>query len=121
MDYLDQLAKRARAAAVKLGTLATETKDAALTAMAVELERGIDEVLAANARDMEAAREEGVTGALLDRLNLDEARVKQMADGLRDVAALRDPVGEVVDGWRLPNGLQVEKVRVPLGVVGIIY
>jgi glutamate-5-semialdehyde dehydrogenase len=121
MDYLDQLAKRARAAAVKLGTLATETKDAALTAMAVELERGSDEVLAANARDMEAAREEGVTGALLDRLNLDEARVKQMADGLRDVAALRDPVGEVVDGWRLPNGLQVEKVRVPLGVVGIIY
>ncbi len=121
MGDLQQLAKRARAAAAKLGTLTTETKDAALLAMADGLERESSAVLAANTKDMEEARGQGVTGALLDRLSLTEGRVKEMADGLREVAALRDPVGEVVDGWRLPNGLQVEKVRVPLGVVGIIY
>jgi glutamate-5-semialdehyde dehydrogenase len=74
-----------------------------------------------NEKDLSAGREEGLSSALMDRLMLDELRVKGMADGLRDVAELRDPVGEIVDGWKLPNGLVIEKVRVPLGVIGIIY
>ena len=83
--------------------------------------RGRPEILEANARDMEAGRANGLDAALLDRLALDEGRVKAMADGVRAIAALPDPVGEVIDGQRLPNGLDVAKVRVPLGVVAVVY
>jgi glutamate-5-semialdehyde dehydrogenase len=81
----------------------------------------VDEILAANALDLEAGREAGLSDALMDRLRLDEARVRGMADGVRAIAALPDPVGEVVDGGRLANGLDVRKVRVPLGVVAVVY
>jgi glutamate-5-semialdehyde dehydrogenase len=121
MSGLEELALAARKAAARLATLTSEVKDRALLAMADGLERGADEVIARNASDLDTGREQGIGGALMDRLTLDDRRVSKMADGLREVAGLRDPVGEVVDGWRLPNGLLVEKVRVPLGVIGIIY
>src|SRR3954451_2383006 len=104
-----------------LAQLDRATKDAALHAIAAALVARTDEILEANARDMEAGRDGGLTPALLDRLSLDAGRVAAMADGVRQVAALDDPVGEVVDGRRLANGLDLRKVRVPLGVVAVVY
>src|SRR4051794_13754741 len=111
----------ARDAARTLAALDTTTKDAALHAIADALVARTDEVLEANARDMEAGRENGLSAALLDRLRLDPARIAGIADGTRAIAALPDPVGEVVEGRRLPNGLDVRKVRVPFGVVAVVY
>jgi glutamate-5-semialdehyde dehydrogenase len=117
----EAVARRAREAAHELALATRATKDAALHAMADALVAGTDAALAANAEDVAAAREAGTPDALLDRLGLDAARVAGMADGLRDVAALPDPVGEVVRGSTLANGLELRQVRVPFGVVGIIY
>jgi glutamate-5-semialdehyde dehydrogenase len=111
----------ARAAARRLASLDTAAKDAAVHAIADALEARADQVIEANARDMEAGREAGLSDALLDRLMLDERRVGAIAAQVRDIAALRDPVGEVIEGFRLPNGLDVRKVRVPLGVVAVVY
>src|SRR4051794_40731554 len=111
----------AKRASRMLAQLDRGTKDAALHAIADALIGRTDEILEANARDMEAGREGGLTAALLDRLALDASRVAAMADGVRQVAALDDPVGEVVDGRRLANGLDIRKVRVPLGVVAVVY
>ena len=116
-----ELCLAARDASRALAALPTGTKDAALHAIAEALEARTAEILEANARDMEAGRASGLDAALLDRLALDEGRVKAMADGVRAIAALPDPVGEVIDGQRLPNGLDVAKVRVPLGVVAVVY
>jgi glutamate-5-semialdehyde dehydrogenase len=116
-----ELCIAARDASRVLGALPTGTKDAALHAIADALEARTPEILEANARDMEAGREAGLDAALLDRLSLDPGRVRGMADGVRAIAALPDPVGEVIDGNRLPNGLDVRKVRVPLGVVAVVY
>ncbi|HLJ03946.1 MAG TPA: glutamate-5-semialdehyde dehydrogenase [Solirubrobacteraceae bacterium] len=111
-------AKRAsRALAATPGSV----KDAALEAIAAALLERMAEVLEANARDLEAGEQSGLSSALLDRLALDERRVEAMAAGVRKIAALPDPVGEVIDGARLPNGLDVRKVRVPLGVVAVVY
>jgi glutamate-5-semialdehyde dehydrogenase len=114
-------ARRARGAAVELSVMTRASKDAALSAMADALEAGIDEVLAANAEDVARGRGDGLSDALIDRLSLTESRVRAMAAGLRQVAGLPDPVGEVVRGSTLPNGLELRQVRVPLGVIGIIY
>src|SRR4051812_18464907 len=111
----------ARAASGELAQVDSATRDAALLAIADALLARTDEILEANARDLEAGRESGLSAALMDRLALDEARVAAMADGARAIAALPDPVGEVIDGHRLPNGLDVRKVRVPLGVVAVVY
>jgi glutamate-5-semialdehyde dehydrogenase len=111
----------ARAAARRLAMLDRASKDAALHAIANALEARAGEIAEANARDMEAGREAGLSAALLDRLMLDEARIAGIAAQVRDIAALPDPVGEVIDGHRLPNGLDVRKVRVPLGVVAVVY
>src|SRR3954467_3304547 len=111
----------AKRASRMLAQLDRGTKDAALIAIAGALVARTDEILEANARDMEAGREGGLTAALLDRLSLDAGRVAAMADGVRQVAALDDPVGEVVEGRRLANGLDIRKVRVPLGVVAVVY
>src|SRR3954453_8463779 len=111
-------AKRASRA---LAQLDRGTKDAALHAIADALIARTEEILEANARDMEAGREAGLSAALLDRLALDAGRVAAMADGVRQVAALDDPVGEVVEGRRLANGLDIRKVRAPLGVVAVVY
>src|SRR3954471_14630587 len=111
----------ARAASRALAMTGSAVKDAALEAIAAALEERTPEILAANALDLEAGREAGLSSALMDRLALNEARVAAMADGVRTIVALPDPVGEVIDGFRLPNGLDVRKVRVPLGVVAVVY
>src|SRR5215217_4501083 len=111
----------AKAAARGLAATSSAVKDAALLAMASALEARTPEILEANARDLEAGRESGLSDALMDRLALDERRVAAMAAGVREIVALPDPVGEVLDGFRLPNGLDVRKVRVPLGVVAVVY
>jgi glutamate-5-semialdehyde dehydrogenase len=114
-------ARRARDAAAELAPFPRGVKDAALLAMAEAVTDRTAEVLAANSRDLDAGRDAGLPQALLDRLALTDARVAAMADGLREVAALPDPVGAVVRGYTLPNGLEVRQVRVPLGVVAIVY
>ncbi len=119
-DVLDT-ARRAKTAAAALAPLTRGAKDAALLAMADALEARSEEVLAANAVDVQAAREAGTAEGLVDRLALTADRVTAMADGLRHVATLPDPVGEVVRGSSLPNGLELRQVRVPFGVVGIVY
>src|SRR4051795_6590089 len=111
----------AKRASRTLAQLDRGTKDAALLAIAEALVARTPEILEANGRDMEAGRDSGLSAALLDRLALDAGRVAAMADGVRAVAALEDPVGEVVDGRRLANGLDLRKVRVPLGVVAVVY
>lgn len=121
MSEVLEIGRRARAAAQRLATVSSATKDRALGAMAGALESRADEILDANNSDLERTETEGIGGALIDRLTLTPERIADMAGGLRDVARLTDPVGEVLDGWTLPNGVRITKVRVPLGVVGIIY
>jgi glutamate-5-semialdehyde dehydrogenase len=111
----------AKAAARPLAAAPSAVKDAALRAIADALQARVDEILEANARDLDAGRESGLSAALMDRLALTPERVRAMADGVRAIAALPDPVGEVVDGGRLHNGLDIRKVRVPLGVVAVVY
>ncbi len=118
---VSELCAGARRAARHLAQLDRGAKDAALHAIADALEARTPEILEANARDMEAGREASLSDALLDRLRLDEQRVAAIAAQVRDIAALPDPVGEVIDGQRLPNGLALRRVRVPLGVVGVVY
>jgi glutamate-5-semialdehyde dehydrogenase len=115
------ICRAAKAASRVLATVDSATKDRALLAMADALEARTPEILEANARDLEAGREAGLSSALMDRLALDGDRVAAMAAGVREIVALQDPVGEVLDGFRLPNGLDVRKVRVPLGVVAVVY
>jgi len=111
----------ARRAGRVLASLDTAAKDRALRAIADALEVRIPEILEANARDMQAGQAADIGAALLDRLRLDDGRVRAMAAGVRQIAALPDPVGEVIDGGRLANGLDVRRVRVPLGVVAVVY
>jgi glutamate-5-semialdehyde dehydrogenase len=118
---LAELGQRAKAASRPLALASTSVKDAALHAAADLLDARVGEVLEANATDVARAEAAGTTATVVDRLRLDERRVAAMATGLRDVAVLADPVGQVVEGWTRPNGLHIDKVRVPLGVVGIIY
>ncbi len=118
---LKEIGRKAKEAAYKLATLSTNQKNEALLAMARALEERSAVILAANEADMEEGRAKGLSNALLDRLLLTPERIREMAEGLRALAALPDPVGEVVRMWTRPNGLQIGKMRVPLGVVGIIY
>src|SRR4051794_33617901 len=111
----------AKNAARGLAATSSAVKDAALLAVADALEARIPEILEANALDLEAGRASGLSDALMDRLGPDQGRVRTMALGVREIVALPDPVGEVIDGFRLPNGLDVRKVRVPLGVVAVVY
>lgn len=114
-------AQASKQAAAKLAVTSTAVKNAALLAMAAALEAQQSEILAANERDMTAAAAKGMKSSMLDRLKLTAERISGMADGLRQVAGLADPVGNVIDGKTLPNGLHITKIRVPLGVIGIIY
>ncbi|MCB1256299.1 MAG: glutamate-5-semialdehyde dehydrogenase [Microthrixaceae bacterium] len=118
---MPELAKRAKLASRVLAIASTAKKNEALLGAANLLEERSAEILAANALDIESAKEAGIPDGLIDRLRLDEGRVTAMANGLRQVAGLPDPVGEVIDGWVRPNGLRISRVRVPLGVVAIIY
>ena len=114
-------ATEAAAAARKLAAVSPVIKNKALEAMADALLAEQEEILAANIRDMEAGKAKGLKESLLDRLLLTPVRLADMAEGLRQVAALKDPVGEIIGGSTLPNGLTITKIRVPLGVIGIIY
>ena len=115
------MGERARAAARELAVAGTEAKNGALRAMAAALRRDSAAIREANAKDLEDGRAAGLTAATLDRLALDEGRVEDMAAGLEAIAALQDPVGTVLGMWTAERGLRVGRVRVPLGVVGIIY
>ncbi len=118
---IPDLARRAKAATSALVVASTAEKDTALEAAADMLESNADAILEANARDVAEAEANGMDPGLVDRLRLDVGRIGGMASGLRQVAALRDPVGEITEGWVRPNGLKIEKTRVPLGVIAIIY
>jgi glutamate-5-semialdehyde dehydrogenase len=115
------MGRRAREAARGLALASTETKNAGLLAMAARIEADAGKILEANAQDVEAARAKGRDAAFLDRLSLNAARVAAMAQGLREIAELADPIGQVMARWTRPNGLEISRVRVPLGVVGIVY
>ncbi|MGB9044517.1 MAG: glutamate-5-semialdehyde dehydrogenase [Pseudolabrys sp.] len=116
-----EIGRRARAAARTLALTPAEQKNRALQLMAAAIRAQVSPILAANAEDVAEARTAGITGAFLDRLALDPARVEAIAAGIDVVRALKDPVGTVMESWRRPNGMQIERVRVPLGVIGIIY
>ena len=120
-DEAMRLGKQAKSAARRLASLSSEEKNRALGLMADKLEAQCERLLEENKKDLEAARVAGVSSALLDRIALNPGRVRAMAKGLRDIIALPDPVHEIVKMWRRPNGLQVGKMRIPLGVIGIIY
>ncbi len=121
IQEVEDKGRRAKAAARTLATAGTDAKNAALTAMADALGQRQDAILDANSRDLAAARDKGMTAHLVERLTLTPKRIAEMTLGLQQVAALPDPVGEVLSGRRRPNGLEITKTRVPLGVIGIIY
>jgi glutamate-5-semialdehyde dehydrogenase len=120
-ERMERFGRNAVAAASVLALAGTAAKNAALGAAAAAIRAGAAGLLAANERDMSAARAGNLTGALLDRLALDEKRVQSMARGIEDIMALPDPIGSTVAEWQRPNGLRIQRVRVPLGVIGIIY
>jgi len=120
-EYAEQLARAARAASRSVARASTAQKDDVLERMADGLVEAREELKQENAKDLEAGRRAGLSSAMLDRLELTDKRIQAMADAVRKVATLRDPVGRVIDGWVLPNGLKVDKVRVPLGVICMIY
>jgi glutamate-5-semialdehyde dehydrogenase len=116
-----EICREAKRAATALAQIDTQRKDAALAAIARELRSRAGEIIAANEKDMHAGRRAGLSEALLDRLALDEQRIEGISRAVEQIAALGDPVGEVIEGRRLPNGLEVRKVRVPLGVIAVVY
>ncbi|MEH6655396.1 glutamate-5-semialdehyde dehydrogenase [Loktanella salsilacus] len=120
-ETMTAMGRAARAAATILATAAPEAKALALTTAADAIWATRASILAANAKDMDFGREKGLSPAMMDRLMLDEARVQGMCDGLRAVAAQDDPIGAVIDAWDRPNGLHIERVRTPIGVIGVIY
>jgi glutamate-5-semialdehyde dehydrogenase len=120
-DQATELGRRAKTAARRLAVLSSEEKNHALQLMAQRLEGQSEFLIDANKKDLEVAKQAGITGSVLDRIALTPNRVQAMAQGLREVAALPDPVREIVKMWRRPNGLQVGRMRIPLGVIGMIY
>ena len=119
--YMREVGQRARVAARAMSRAETAAKDGALTAMAAEIERQTEALIAANRKDLDASKAQGLDSAMLDRLELNSQRIKSMAEGLRQIASLPDPVGEITDLNYRPSGIQVGRMRVPLGVIGIIY
>ena len=120
-DLMLAIGRNARKAAGPLSIASAERKHAALVSMAREIDAGKGEILAANALDLDNARASGMAASFIDRLTLDETRIRAISDGIRAIADLRDPVGEVIAEWDRPNGLHIERVRTPLGVIGVIY
>ncbi|MBM3863020.1 MAG: glutamate-5-semialdehyde dehydrogenase [Verrucomicrobia bacterium] len=120
-EIILQMGRQARAAAYELAKCSSDEKNAVLRAMADSVRAATPRLIAENAKDLEAAREKGLSTAMIDRLRLDEARIAAMAAGIDEVAALPDPVGQVIDSWQRPNGLRIEQVRVPIGTIGIVY
>ncbi len=120
-EQIHQMGRQALAASRQLVKLSTQQKNQVLLAMADELTASEPTILEANRHDVAAAKENGLTNAMVDRLTLTSARVTAIADGIRQVASLNDPVGEIIKEWTRPNGLRIQKKRVPIGVIGIIY
>lgn len=120
-EKIKQIAQDAKKASRKMAGLNSKVKDDALLKMADDLIAASDQLIEANSKDLEYAKEKGLTSAMQERLMINKERVEKMADSLRDVAQLSDPVGEIVNMWRRPNGLQIGKLRTPIGVIGIIY
>lgn len=118
---MQQLGSSAKAAAKELALAPTTQKNAALNAAAAALRANIPMLLEANAKDIAFGKEKGLSAAMVDRLMLDESRIEGIAQGLEAIVALPDPVGDVMANWDRPNGLDISRVRVPLGVVGVIY
>ena len=121
MSYIDELGTAAKKAALGMTSVGTKQKNTALEAIADGLIAAKDTIIKENKRDIENARVNGMSEAMIDRLTLTEARIEGMSEGVRQVMALKDPINEIIGGEELPNGLKVEKVRVPLGVIGIIF
>ncbi|MGM0218967.1 glutamate-5-semialdehyde dehydrogenase [Enterococcus sp. AZ126] len=121
MTDLVQLGKQAKETAYQLGLMDTKTKNDLLVHMAIELEKNTTKILLENQKDLATAKENGITETMLDRLRLTDERIKDMAEGIRQVATLPDPIGEVDKMWKNEDGLMIGKQRVPLGVIGIIY
>jgi glutamate-5-semialdehyde dehydrogenase len=120
-EQVFQIAKNAKQAASAVANLSSAEKDEALVEMAEQLIHHTDTLIEENEKDVEYARRKGLSKAMIDRLTLDEKAVRAMARGLEEVAALPDPVGKITSMWRRPNGLLVGRMRIPLGVIGIIY
>lgn len=120
-EKIIQVSKSARAASRKLANISTGLKNDAIIKMADIIEKRTDFLVQENKKDLYSAQEKGLSSAMIDRLTLNIDRIKDMADGLREVAALPDPVGEVIKMWRRPNNLEIGKIRIPIGVIGIIY
>ncbi|MFV0415652.1 MAG: gamma-glutamyl-phosphate reductase, partial [Chthoniobacterales bacterium] len=120
-DDILQIGRHARQASRSLARCDTDTKNAILRSIADGLEKNLLTLVSDNKKDLDAGEKSGLSPAMLDRLRLDEKRVASMADGLREVADLPDPSGETLASWTQPNGIRIEKVRSPIGVIGIIY
>ena len=120
-ETIHQMGRQARAAAYQLAQLSSDEKNAILRAMAAAIREATPELLEANARDIAAGTGKGLSAAMLDRLRLDEKRIEAMAAGIDQVATLPDPVGQVLEKWTRPNGIEIEQIRVPIGTIGIIY
>ncbi len=120
-EYCRELARRARAASSALALIGTDAKNRWLNASADELDRNVDAIVAGNVKDLANAPGYGLDAAAIDRLRLDKKRVSAISDALRQIANLPDPIGEIIEGYRRPNGLEIRKVRVPLGVVFFVY
>ncbi|WP_100399444.1 glutamate-5-semialdehyde dehydrogenase [Bacillus sp. FJAT-44742] len=121
MDAIYQQGKRAKEAAAVLAPLSTSIKNEAIQKMAEQLELDSDKILSANKKDLEEGEKKGFSSTLLDRLRLSEERIKDMAEGMRQIVELPDPVGEEIESWTQPNGLDIQNIRVPIGVIGMIY
>ncbi len=115
------IGRRARAAAATVRNAPPETRSAALTAIATALRARKGEILAANAKDVAKAKKDGMAEAMIDRLALDEKRLESVAKAVDETAALPDPVGAIMSAWERPNGLKIERVRTPIGVIGVIF
>ena len=118
---IEEICIKAKAASVEMAKLTSDAKNAALCRMANALEANVEKILSANQADVQAAKTKGLKASLLDRLLLDQKKIQMMAKGLREVSALPDPIGTILSSWTRPNGLIISQVRVPLGVVGVIY
>ena len=120
-EKIETMGAAALSASRVLATLGTDKKNQILLAMADQLLADAGSIIEANKVDISAAEENGLTNAMIDRLMLDESRVEYIANGIRQVASLPDPVGQIMDDWERPNGMQIRQIRVPIGVIGIIY
>ncbi|MDC0266235.1 gamma-glutamyl-phosphate reductase, partial [bacterium] len=120
-DHVYKMGGKARVAALALAILSDKKKNEILRAMAAGIRSAASEILVANAKDIAAGKERGLTLAMLDRLRLDVDRLEAVARGVEKVATLPDPVGEILDEWDRPNGIRIQQLRVPIGVIGIIY